>query len=76
MINFKQLFLKNLGMDSKEKLSKPEVACAILHTMVFSRPFISFLMRCSIPLTIFKQSESNEPIIDKKDKLYNITYIH
>ena len=47
MINLNQLFLKDLGLNCQEnKLPRPEVKCAVFHTMVYDENMIEPLIRC------------------------------
>ena len=46
MINLNQLFLKDLGLSCIEnQLPKPEVKCAVFHTMVYDEKMIEPLIR-------------------------------
>ena len=47
MINLNQLFLKDLGLYFNEnKKPRPEVKCAVFHTMVYDEKMIEPLIRC------------------------------
>ena len=65
MISFGQLFLKDIGISDHEvyskadKWRKPEVQVAIFHTMIYEESLIAPLIKCGIPITVFKDHDKS-----------------
>ena len=83
MISFGQLLMKDLGIDDHEKLigsskwRRPEVECAVLHTMVFEPGMLAPLVKCGIPITVFKDRDRSEsgPLVEE-DNASNMNLVH
>ena len=83
MISFGQLLMKDLGyndqktLENSPKWRKPEVLCAIMHTMVFEKSLIAPLLKCGIPVTVFKDRDKSDkgPLVER-DPEHNLNYVH
>lgn len=64
-------------LESSVNWKKPEVECAIFHTMVFELSMIAPLLKCGIPITVFKDKDRSEsgPLVEK-DPQHNLNYVH
>ena len=75
--------MKDLGIDDhklqdSDKWRKPEVEAAIFHTMVYEESLLAPLIKCGIPITVFKdsdKSDENTPLVEMNNKS-NINYVH
>lgn len=83
MISLNQLFLKDLGINDAEKFEnsrvwrKPEIKNAVFHTMVYEESLIIPLMKCGIPITVFKEREkgADGPLVEEIPSK-NTNYVH
>ena len=75
--------MKDLGINDQFILEnstawkKPEVLCAILHTMVFEESMIEPLLKCKIPITVFKDRDRSEkgPLVESHPS-HNLNLVH
>jgi hypothetical protein len=75
--------MKDLGIDDHDKLSnatkwrRPEVECAVLHTMVFEPGLLAPLIKCGIPITVFKDRHKDEPgpLVEQENQ-HNMNLVH
>ena len=73
MISFNQLFLKDIGIEDCKKYEntdvwrRPEVQCACFHTMVYDESMLAPLIKCGIPITVFKDRNQQEkgPLVEE-----------
>ena len=56
---------------------KPEVKAAVFHTMVYEESLIEPLLKCNIPITVFKHKDKGDdgPLVEEMPSK-NLNYVH